>query len=452
MSYFTCTCITDMDAYKKLSEVGVCLFQSKKYDICVKVLESAQKFQTNQKGITMRVLLTMANAHSCLKHNEQAINLYQECLSTAIATHEQVYQTKALVNIATLYLESADVFQAIVYYEKLLHLQAEIQEELGIESEDEFPEFWTKELQCGLHLNLSIAYKSIGNIHSAVVHARKYVKLLEKFGLEGKILAESYHNNGMLNEILGNYNEAVGAYKKYLKNSKDSSDNKGVAQAYGCLGSSYAALQNWKLSISFHEQYVNLATKSGDLKMLSIANEMLADTYMLKEDFESAVKYYEAMLNACGRTDYRIKATGLCKIGNAYRELKKLQYSIYFYEQACDLAEDYLYRDIQTLCEYNLACLKQHSTQMMDIEMARKYFEKLIPFFETKIREHSEGDTHCPPEYHKQLLECYDGMLCVLSKLGNKDECLQVAEMYKKRFLIHKAGYIASLSSQVSLI
>lgn len=66
-----------MDSYKKLCEVGCCLYQDKNYDLCIKVLASAQKLQTNQKGITMKIQLTLANAHSILKRKEAAISLYQ---------------------------------------------------------------------------------------------------------------------------------------------------------------------------------------------------------------------------------------------------------------------------------------------------------------------------------------------------------------------------------------
>ena len=66
-----------MDPYKKLTEVGSCLYSGKKYDTCIKVLSAAQKLETNQKGITMKVQLIMANAHAALKHNELAISLYQ---------------------------------------------------------------------------------------------------------------------------------------------------------------------------------------------------------------------------------------------------------------------------------------------------------------------------------------------------------------------------------------
>lgn len=422
---------TGMDPYKKLSEIGVCLYHVKKHKLCIKMLEAAQQFQTNQKGITMRLLLTLANAHSNVRHQDQAIALYQECLTVAIATHDQMYQTKALVNIATLYLECKDTFQAIIYYEKLLQLQSEILEEVG--HDDCFPDFWSKELQCGLHLNLSIAYKSIGNMHSALKHACHYVKYIEKHHLQGKIQAESYHNTGMLNEILNNFKEALESYSQYLKCCQKNGDRKGIAQAYGCLGSVYASLNNWALSITYHEQYVKMASKFDDKKMLVIANEMMGNTYMLKEDYDKASSYYEAMLNACIRTDYRTRATGLSKIGNAYKAMQKYQYSLYFYQQACDLAEDFDYDDIKTICLYNIACIHQKSTQMLEMEKAQKYFEMLIPFLEVKIKEHKREEIFCPKEYYTQLSACYDGIQTVLSKLGNKEECLQYAEMAKKQ-------------------
>ncbi len=41
------------------------------------------------------------------------------------------------------------------------------------------PEYWSKDLECALSLNLSIAYKSIGSMEKAVIHANRYVKLIK---------------------------------------------------------------------------------------------------------------------------------------------------------------------------------------------------------------------------------------------------------------------------------
>ena len=69
--------IVGMDSYTKLSEVGSCLCSSKQYEMSVEVLNVAQKLATNQKGITMKVQLTLANAHSALGHVDLAISFYQ---------------------------------------------------------------------------------------------------------------------------------------------------------------------------------------------------------------------------------------------------------------------------------------------------------------------------------------------------------------------------------------
>ncbi|CAL1547836.1 unnamed protein product, partial [Lymnaea stagnalis] len=220
-----------METYEKLSELGVLLFQNKKYEACISVLEAARKFQTNQKGITLRILLTQANAHSQLLHIPIAIGLYQECYGMAVANHEQEYQTKALVNIATLQLENGDTHLAIIFYEKLLHLETEILKEAG--PDGDLPDYWTKELQCGLHLNLSIAYKNIGNITCAMIHSKKYRALALKYGLNVKLMADSHRNTGLLNEILGKYNEALLCYNDFLTVCKTSGDERNVGHAYG---------------------------------------------------------------------------------------------------------------------------------------------------------------------------------------------------------------------------
>lgn len=48
-------------------------------------------------------------------------------------------------------------------------------------------------------------------------YVMKYVKLLEKFGIDGRVKLELYYNIGMLNEILGNFNEVLKYYFMYFK-------------------------------------------------------------------------------------------------------------------------------------------------------------------------------------------------------------------------------------------
>lgn len=125
----------------------------------------------------------------------------------------------------------------------------------------------------------------------------------------------------------------------------------------------------------------------------------------------------------------------LCKIGRAYRAQGRSQYSLFFFEQAASLADDFDFSDVYTMAEYHQACILCTSTQLSELEQAQKSFSKLIPFFEKKISEHKEENSYCPEEYHTQLAHCYDGMLSVLSSLGNKEECLQYAEAHRSVLL-----------------
>ena len=372
----------------------------------------------------------------------------QECLSTAVATHDYQYQTKSLVNIASLFLEVGDTHRAIVHYEKLLDLEKEIR---GEEENAPLPSYWTFDLQCALHLNLSIAYKAIGGLEQAVHFARQYTKLLQDSDVKQSTKAQSFHNQGLLHEILGEYQEAAENYKSYLKQSKAAGDKRGVAQAYGCLGSAYAALNNYQLSLTYHEQHVALATKLDDPRLIGQAHEQFGDTRVKYKEYEEAVTCYMSTIKSCARNDLRMQTTALCKIGKTYRGQKRYQYSMYYFDQAKIIAEDFEFADIKIICEYNLACILQHSTQMYEIDQAQKYFERLIPIFEGKISQHRDEDTFCPKELHTHLDDCYQGIIYILSKSGYKEEALVYSEALHKKLSSQLITQLPSTKSQSSL-
>ena len=302
----------------------------------------------------------------------------------------------------------------------------------GVSSHGQLPEYWTQDLQCALHLNLSIAYKAIGNIRKAVHHAEVFVKVIAGCETRRPAEAHSHLNVGTLYEMLGEYQLAEQHFKAYLEKSKQQGDTKGIAQAYGCLGSVYAHLDNRKLSATYHEQQIALAKKTGDQKMHVAALEQSGDSCRILGDHEEAANNYSQMLDACGVKDSQSKATALCKLGNAHWALERNQHGVCYYEQAQSVAENCGYTAVTMICEYSLACIWQNSMQVLEMDRSRKLFLKLIPLFEAKIQQHQDEDTYCPPEIHSQLQECYRGIQNILAKLGNKAECLEYSESAKK--------------------
>lgn len=64
-----------------------------------------------------------------------------------------------------------ETYKALLAYEKLLDLYSRMTED-QISS----PDIWTDDFLHGIYLNASLAYKSVGNLDSAVHYATKYLQ------------------------------------------------------------------------------------------------------------------------------------------------------------------------------------------------------------------------------------------------------------------------------------
>jgi hypothetical protein len=66
-----------LDPAKKLTEVGACLYNGKKYDLSIKVLAAAQRMVPVQPNVLMKIQLIIANAQAALKQNDLAVDMYK---------------------------------------------------------------------------------------------------------------------------------------------------------------------------------------------------------------------------------------------------------------------------------------------------------------------------------------------------------------------------------------
>ena len=256
----------------------------------------------------------------------------------------------------------------------------------------------------------------------------RYSRFVSGNNMRKFVEGHSHHNVGMLHEILGNHKEALEAYQTYCSLSKKKGDKKCVAQAYGCLGSVYASLGNRAMCVSYHEQFVVAAKKLADVKLQIQAHEQMGDTYTKINEYSNAIDSYTKMHKLCTRNDLHTQTASLLKIGNSYKAQGKYQYALYYIEQAKILAQDNHFTSIEVICKLTKASILQYSTQMFELDQAKKYFEELIPLLDAKIEQHREEDSFCSEELCNQLLECFDSMQNVLAKLGKYKECLIYAE------------------------
>ncbi|KAK2145782.1 hypothetical protein LSH36_658g01023 [Paralvinella palmiformis] len=156
---------------------------------------------------------------------------------------------------------------------------------------------------------------------------------------------------------------------------------------------------------------------------------------MYLSDLDGAVEQYLHMFRSTSRTDPQSQTRALCKLGKAYRTQNHYQHSIYYFEQANVIAQDFGLDSVNMICEYNLACILQHSTQMKELNQARGFLEKLVPLLEVKVKQHMEEDTFCSDDLIQELHECYCAMQMVLCKLGENNLALLYAEASKWKYM-----------------
>ena len=342
---------------------------------------------------------------------------------------------KTLVNIASLFMELNEKQQAIIHYDRLISLQREIR---SGDPDSPPPDFWNRDLECALHLNMSIAYKSLGDVEKSLHHANLYFDNIRGHEVRGKGEGHSHLNLGTLKEIMGEYQQALEHYKEYLKQSRKRGNKKDVAQAYGCLGSIYGHLSNSALASSFHDQHISLSLKLESAIMLTQALELAGDTQSVLLNYDVATDCYKKMLDSCSVKDHNNRVSALIKLGASYRSQGLPQYGLYYFEQALEMGECYDMISSMTICKFHIACILQDSTQMKELEKAQKYFSDLIPMLKKKIQNHHDEGTFIPSQLESQLQDSYYGMQNVLVKLGKHEECLLFAESQKSNSDIFK--------------
>lgn len=66
-----------------------------------------------QYAVSMLIYLTQGHALCAVQKYDAALKSYEQCLSMALSTHDISYQTKSLVNIATLHVSLGMTFVCV---------------------------------------------------------------------------------------------------------------------------------------------------------------------------------------------------------------------------------------------------------------------------------------------------------------------------------------------------
>ncbi len=249
-----------------------------------------------------------------------------------------------------------------------------------------------------LFYNKGLAFGKNGKLDSALYYTQNAVLLYESIQqTDSTFLANSYQNLGIINKLLGKYNDAINCYNKAEEIYKLNSNLSLLAYVYGNKANIFYIQQDYSKAKDFHFRAINIFNRDS-LKY----NNQLASTYnnlgiifRKNNDFENAIKYYTISLRLKENSSYLYITIGNLAI--CYEKINNFKKAENYYIQAIEISE------ILYGLENNRVALQYMnygdfiSKQLNDNENALNYFNKALNIYKNNFGEN-----------HPDLSMCYN--------------------------------------------
>jgi len=258
-------------------------------------------------------------------HPYQRIHWLQAQEVVAQQTGNRQHECNALGNIGNVYYSLGEPSKAIRYYEQVLSISHEIDDQHSV----------------GNALgNLGPAYTALGEPRKAVDYCEQALFFARKISnqhSEGKILG----NMGIAYKNLGETHKAIGCHEQNLAIACEIGDRRGEGSALGNLGVAYRDLGEPGKAIGYFEQQLTIADEIGDRRGKASALGNMGNFYSTLDEPSKAIGYHEQHLAiALEIADRRGEGAALGNLGNAYFRLGEPHRAIGYYKQQLAIAHE----------------------------------------------------------------------------------------------------------------
>lgn len=194
-----------------------------------------------------------------------------------------------------------------------------------------------------------------------------YYALLTK---DDKLIGRGYMYKGWLEQDKSAYRAANKFFYKSLTHLKRANDLQGIADAYGNLGNSYLDIQEYQKSLNYQLLALdaNDAILKKELTEDQLYNAMIGKTYALHnigaiygeiEMYDKALDYnYKSLAFELKSKNWEGVAISYKAMATTFKELKKIDSAIYYFEKSIDLFES---DKVENLFDY-AAVLESYAT------------------------------------------------------------------------------------------
>ncbi len=230
-----------------------------------------------------------------------------------------------------------------------------------------------------------IAYGKKSELDSALLYTQKAVHLFEKDSTTDIILlANAYQSLGIINKLLGKYEEAIACYNKSEEIYIRKENEKLLGFVYSNKANIYFIQQDYSKAEDYQNRALNIFM-TDSIKhpiQLSILYNNLGNIFKRKNNYQLATESYRKSLNLHKPNDTYFSA--ISNLGDCYNHINMYNKAKSFYLEANHIAENkFGVNNIKTA-----ACYLDYATflsKQQENKQALSYFYKALEIFEDQL-------------------------------------------------------------------
>lgn len=235
------------------------------------------------------------------------------------------------------------------------------------------------------YYNNGIDFGKVGKLDSALVYTQKAVSILENNGIpDTTLLANAYQSLGIINKLLGKYEEALACYNKseniYINQNKTNF----LAYIYGNKANIYFIQQDYSKAEDYQNRALSIfLTDSVKHKVqLSLLYNNLGNIYKKKNNYDLAIKSYHNSIRLYKPRDINLSA--FSNLGDCYNHLNMSDKAKLFYLKANHIAENnFGVNNIKTANIY--LYYASFLSKQQENKQALSYFYKALEIYEDQF-------------------------------------------------------------------
>jgi len=232
-----------------------------------------------------------------------------------------------------------------------------------------------------LYYNRGIDFGRNGQLDSALLFTQKSVHILEsKTPTDTTLLAYAYQSLGIINKLLGQYDQAIKCYNKSEHIYKVQNNTTLLGYIYGNQANIYYIQQDFSKAQDYHLMALNIFREDSlsFINQLSLTYNNLGNIYRKKRDFKTAISYYQKSLTLSQSKNSKL--TAISNLALCYYHLRDNETSKKYYLKAINLSiKNFGLKNIKTASSYlNFANFLSNQNQE---EKALSYYYKATQIY-----------------------------------------------------------------------